>query len=244
VLVIGRHIVALLALAVLAAGPAAAKNQESRGVAKIRVLHDFFSDAVPQPAKVEIRVGKNTDPAANPVKFTVSYGDVSRVQRIKAGQNVVAVFPAGSTTSPLFQTTLTLRGGDRRTLVARQTTPTDPTFTVDVLDEKTRKPKRGETNVRVLHGIPSAAADGVRFGIVGRGCLGGLLSFGGTDVDTTAPGKVTIGVFENDDTCAGTPLDGLTVDGELRARTLVTVVAQPKPGNDPTALRLQLVKDF
>jgi hypothetical protein len=114
---------ALAAIALLAA-PVAAKNQSTRGVAKVRVIDDFFSTDVPQSAKLDVRIGKASDPSANPVKFTVSYGDVSRrAQRIKAGTNTVAIYLKDSTTSPLATMTGPLRGGERKTIFLYASSP-------------------------------------------------------------------------------------------------------------------------
>ena len=235
---------AALLMVPLAAGPAAAKNQGTRGVAKVRVVHDFFSTDVPQPAKIEVRIGKAADPSANPVKITVSYGDVSRVSRIKAGENTVGIYPAGSTTSPLLTQPLTLRGGDRKTIFLYAASPAGA-FTATVLDEKLRKSKRGQTSLRVINGIADAEADGARFGVVGKGCVSDPLSYGQTAVVSVTPArKATLAVFPAaDTTCSGSPIQGLSTDAAFRSRALQTAVAQVKPGSS-TTFSLDVVRDF
>jgi Domain of unknown function (DUF4397) len=230
------------ALIATAAG-VGAKNQETRGIGKVRVIHNFASDTIPQPAAVDVRFGKNADPAANTDKLKgIKYGTISKYLRLKSPVTA-GVFLAGTTTQ-LFSANLGTVRKQRLTLLAEPDSSAGGAFIVQVLDDSTREPKRKKANVRVIHGIPSAAANDVKVGVVGVGCITDALSYPDTAVIEVDAGTYTLGVFPpSDPTCAGSPLAGLTAEQELNSRSVYTAIARIKPG-DPAAFQLEVVRDF
>jgi len=230
------------ALIVIAAS-AGAKNQETRGVGKVRVIHNFFSDTVPQPAAVDVRFGKNADPAANADKLkAIKYGTISKYLRLKSPVTA-GIFLAGTTTE-LFSANLGTVRKQRFTLLAEPESSAGGAFTVQVLDDSSREPKRKKANLRVIHGIPSSAADGVKVGVVGGGCITDALSYPDNTVIEVDAGSYTLGVFPpSDPGCTGTPIAGLTAQQELNSRSVYTAIARIKPG-DPSAFELEVVRDF
>lgn len=228
---------------VAAAASVSAKNQESRGTGKVRLIHNFQTDAVPQPASIDIRFGKNADPASNPLKVKgAHYGTISKYLRLKSPPLYASVFVAGTGTQ-LFSTNLGPIRKQRLTLLATQSSASGA-FLIQLLDDSDRKPKRKEANVRVIHGIPSAAADNVKVGAVGVGCLTSAVSFGANAVLMVPAGTYTLGVFPpSDPDCTGEPLPGLKTEQELNSRSAYTAIAQVKQG-DPNAFQLQVVRDF
>jgi hypothetical protein len=232
-----------IALALLA-GAVAAKNQETRGTGRLRLIHDFTTEAIPQPAAVDARLGRDPDPSANPDKIQdAQYGDVTKYLRLKSGPLTVGVFLPGSTSTPLFTTSFPTIKKRRLTALARPMSSTDGSLTLQVLDDTDRRAGHATTNLRAIHGIP-AGPDGVRVGAVGAGCLTPPLSYSDDAVVELKPGSYTLGVFAPSDTgCTGDPLPGLKQQMNLRSRTAYTAIAQVKKGN-PSALQLQVFRDF
>ena len=122
---------------------------------------------------------------------------------------------------------------------------TDAGCTVDVLDDTSRNLKPKEANLRVIHGIPAVALDGVKLGAVGVGCLTPALSFPANVVLTVPLGTYVFGVFPSSDPdCSGEPLAGLMAKpAKLHARTAYTAIAWAQP-NDPSGFQLRLQRDF
>lgn len=213
------------------------------GSARVRVIHNYSTAAVPDPATVDVRFGKKADVLENPIRATLEYGDITRYARPKSGPFTAGVFAAGTTTA-LFSASLSLPAGTRATLLARQVAVDDPSFTVEILDEASRKrTPRGQASVRVIHGIPAAAANDVRVGAAGVGCLTPPVSFPATAVLTVPAGSYTLGVFPpGDPDCAGAPLPGLSGTVTLRSKVAYTAIARVAPG-DPSAFQLGFAKD-
>jgi hypothetical protein len=233
-----------IAVAVTAlAGAVDAKNQDTRGTSRVRVIHNFATTAVPQPATVDVRIGRNADPLTNPIKVAgAAYGDVTQYLRPKPPV-IAGVYLAGTTTE-LLSANLGATRRSRLTLLARPVSATDGTFTVEVLDDATRKKTNKTANVRVIHGIPSAAADDVRIGAVGVGCLTPPVSYPANAVLDVPAGTYTLGVFPpSDPDCQGEPLPGLRAQAKLRGRSAVTAIARVKPGA-PNTFQLELIRDF
>lgn len=230
--------VVALALLVGTIGEAEARR------ARVRVIHNYSTSEVPQPAAVDVRVGTAADAAANPVAATLAYGDISKYLALKPGTYTVGVFAAGGTTTKLLDMQLTLAKGDRLTILARQVSSADGAFTAEPLSDTGRRSTRKAVNVRVIHGIPAAAADGVRIGAAGVGCITGPVSFPAQAIVTVPKGKYTLGVYPpSDPTCSGSPIPGLSLDAVLKAKRVYTAIAQFKKG-DPSAFQLQAVPDF
>ncbi len=239
-----RLMAALAAVTVVVAAAAAgAKNQDARGIGKIRVIHNFATDAVPQPAAVDVRFGKNADPATNTDKLKgFEYGTISKYLRLKSPVTA-GVFRAG-TTNPLFSANLGTVRKQRMTLLVEPQSSGSADLSALVLDDSTREPKRKKANLRVVHGIPSPTADGVKVGAVGVGCLTPGLSYPDDAVLELASGSYTLAVYPAGDAdCTGQPLPGLTAQAELNSRSVYTAIARVKPG-DPAAVQLEVVRDF
>jgi hypothetical protein len=241
-----KRIGIVLAAAVVAiAAGASAKGKGGAG--RVRLIHNYQTAAVPQPAAVDVRVGSNADPAINPVVIgNAVYGEISpKYLRVK-GPATVGVFLAGTTTQILSASfpAEALRK-KRLTLLARQVSSVDGAFSVEVLDDTPRKPKKKSASVRVIHGIPAAAANDVSVGVIGGPCLVGPVSYPANGVIEVPAGTYDLGVFPpSDPTCSGEPLPGLRADGvKIRPRKRYTAIAQVKEG-DPAAFQLQLVRDF
>lgn len=213
------------------------------GSARVRVIHNYSTAAVPDPATVDVRFGKDPDPLANRVRATLDYGDVTSYARPKPGPLAAGVFAAG-TDAALFTAALTLAPGTRATLLARQVSVDDPSFTVEILDEAPRKrTPRGEASVRVIHGIPAAAANDVKVGAAGVGCLTPAVSYPATAVLTVPAGTYTLGVYPpSDPDCTGDPLPGLEGTVTLRSKGAYTAIARIAPG-DASAFQLAFVRD-
>jgi hypothetical protein len=230
--------VATLALAVASTPEAWARK------ARVRVIHNYATTDVPQPATVDVRIGSGADPATNPVAATLAYGDVTDYLKLEPGTYTVGVFAAGSTSAKLLDTQLTLAKRDRVTVLARQVSATDASFTADVVSDVGRRSMPKAVNVRVVHGIPSTAADGVRIGAAGVGCLTPPVSFPAQAVVTVPKGDYALGVFApTDPDCAGTPITGLSAEATLKGRREYTAVARIAPG-DPASFQLLPVQDF
>jgi hypothetical protein len=228
---------ALLGVAGIAAPVAHAKP-------RLRVIHNFSTAGIPQPATVDVRVGTEPDAAANPVVVTVAYGDVTDYLKLERGTYTVGVFAAGSTTVKLLDTQLRLRKRDRATVLARQASTTDSAFTVEVLPDRKRRSRRRTINVRVIHGIPAPAADNVRIGAVGAGCLTPPVSFPTQAIIEVPRGTYTLGVFPpSDPDCTGAPIVGLSVGATLEPRREYTAIARVAVAN-PNAFELQAIQDF
>lgn len=233
-------VAALLGLALLAGSAAEAEA----GRARVRVIHNYFTSDVPQPATVDVRVGTGADAAVNPVAATLAYGDISKYLALKPGTYTVGVFAAGSTTTKLLETQLTLAKGDRITVLARQVSSADGAFTVEPLSDRGRRSKPKAVNLRVIHGIPAVAADGVRVGAAGVGCITPPVSFPAQAVVSVPKGKYTLGVYPpSDPDCSGNPIPGLSLEATLKAKRVYTAIAQFKTG-DPSAFQMQAVQDF
>jgi len=231
-------LLALLLSAAWSADPAEAAGRKAR----LRVVHNFATESVPPPALVDVRVGSNPDAFANPVAATVAFGDVTPYLRLKPGSYTVGVFAAGTDTA-LLSAEVTLARGSRTTALARQVSTTDAGFTVELLDDTERAAKRGMADVRVIHGIASPAADGVRVGAVGVGCLTPAVSFPANAIVMVPKGTYTVGVFAPSDAdCSGDPLPGLSAELTLKARKRYTAIAQL--AGDLASFRLQAVRDL
>jgi len=234
----------LAAVAVVAI--AAGANAREKGAGRVRLIHNYQTTAVPQPAAVDVKVGSNADPAINPVVIgNATYGDVSpKSLRVKSPATV-GVFLAGTTTE-IFSASFPAEAlrKKRLTLLARQVSSVDGAFTVEVLDDTARRTKKRTASVRVIHGIPAAAADNVSVGVIGGPCLVGPVSYPASAVIDVPTGTYDLGVFPSTDpTCSGEPLPGLRADGVRLRRKRYTAIAQVKEG-DPSAFQLQLVRDF
>src|SRR5262245_12486657 len=206
------------------AAAAGAKNQETRGVGKVRVIHNFASDTVPQPAAIDVRFGKNPDPAANTDKLKgIKYGTITKYLRLKSPVTV-GMFLAGTTTQ-LFSDNLGTIRKQRMTLLDEPQSSAGGAFMVQVLDDSSREPKRKKANVRMIHGSPTAATGGVKLGVVGGGFITDALTCPDTTTIEVNAGSYTLGVFPpSDPRCTGTPLAGLTAQQELNSRSVYTVI--------------------
>lgn len=197
--------------------------------AYVRVVHNYSSDAVPAPARVDIkavRPGQNLGAAA-PVA-TVGYGAISRYLKLPAsGDWVLGVFLAGTSTK-VAEVKVTLADWSRTTALARRASTTNQAFNLEFLaDGFSRKPPVGQANVRVIHGIAASAADNVRIGAAGVGCLVGPVSFPANATLNVPAGTYTIGVYPGSDTaCSGAPLPGLYATLTLDANNAYTAIAQ------------------
>jgi hypothetical protein len=238
---IGALAAMALAASTLGAGPSAATTAKP---AYVRVIHNFFSDAVPAPARVDIkavRPGVNIGAAA-PVA-TIGYGTITRYLRLpSSGDWVLGVFLAGTNTK-VAEVRVTLGDWSRTTVLARRTSTTNQAFKLEFLaDGFPRRPPAGQANVRVIHGIAAAAADNVNIGAAGVGCLLTGVSFPANATLNVPAGTYTVGVYPGSDTtCSGAPLPGLSATLTLNANTAYTVIAQfnyPAPG-----FRLKAVQD-
>ncbi len=219
------------------------KNQENRGTAKIRLIHDFATAAVPQPAKVDVRLGRESAPDANPVKASLAYGEVSKYLRLKPAGLRAGVYPNGGN-ALLSDTPLHVTGRDRVTVLLRQAAVGDDTLVLQVLSDNDRKPKKRKNSVRFVHVIADAAADGVRVGTVADGCLTAALSFGAETTQNLDKGSHTFAVFAPGDAdCSGTPL--FTAEAtDFRARTAYTVLARATKNGSPEPFELIVLRDF
>jgi Domain of unknown function (DUF4397) len=210
--------------------------------ARVRVVHNFATTAVPQPASVDVRVGADTDPAGNPVAATLDFGDVTDYLKLKPGTYAVGVYAAGTTTA-LLTTSLTLERGRVLTIVARQVGTADPAFTVEPLDDSARRPRRPKASVRVVHGIPAGAADDVKIGAAGVGCLTPAVSYPAQAVLEVQKGTYTLGVYPpSDPDCSGEPIAGLSATATIKAKRTYTAIARFKPGV-AEGFELALVED-
>jgi hypothetical protein len=239
--------VTVAALAMVATAVVANAKSGGRGVGRVRLIHNYQTAAVPQPATVDVRIGPSTDPAANPVAIANAvYGDISPKYLRVRGPATAGVFLAGTTTQ-IFSATFPAEAlrKKRLTLLARQASSVDGAFTIEVLDDTPRKAKKKTANVRVIHGIPAAAANEVSVGVIGGPCLIGPVSYPANALIEVPAGTYDLGVFPpSDATCSGEPLPGLRADGvRIRAKKRYTAIAQVKEG-DPNAFQLQLVRDF
>lgn len=227
----------------VAAGVVGATVPSHAAPARVRVIHDCPTTAVPAPGSLDVRLGAGADAASNPVLATVSYGAVTRYRKVRPGAYIVGLFAAGRTTGRLVERPLPLTKNQRVTIWARQAAANDPAVTLDVLDDGERRPKRRNASVRLVHGIAAAAANEVRFGAAGVGCVTPAMSFPSQAVIELAKGRWVLGVYPaTDATCAGTPLPGLSVEAKLRAGRRYTAIAQVAEG-EPSS-RLQVVRDF
>ena len=227
----------------VAVGIAGATVTADAAPARVRFINDYLTTTTPAPGSLDVRLGTDADAASNPVLATVSYGAITKYRKVKPGTYIVGVFAAGRTATRLLERPLPLTKNQRVTIWARQTSAADPAVTLDVLGDTDRRPKQGNASVRIVHGIPAAAND-VRLGAAGTGCLTPVMSFPAQAVIELAKGRHTLGLYPAADAnCAGSPLPGLSVEVKLRARQRYTAIAQVAEG-DPSTFRLRVVRDF
>lgn len=215
-----------------------------RSEGRVRVIEACRAQLEPGPFGVlqpvglaTIAVGNNPDPAANPPGIVDCDSDIGRYAYIRS-PTTLALVPGGpSSTTPTevaFSASLGNIRRKRLTLLVRPVSPVDPTLTVAVLDDTHRKLTASDANLRVIHALPSTAADGVRIGVVvgavGAGCLTPPLSFGADAVMMLPAGRYTLAVFPSTDPgCSGEPLPDLTaMPVTLKPRTAYTAIAWVK----------------
>src|SRR5262245_56845415 len=123
------------ALIITSAVAVNAKNSETRGKIRARFINNFVTD--PQSAAtVDVRLGRNPDPAANPVKLkSVDFGDITQYLRLRRPVTV-GVFDAGTTTQ-LFALNLGGPRNQRATLLAEPQSSAGGAFFVQALDDST-----------------------------------------------------------------------------------------------------------
>jgi hypothetical protein len=228
----------------VAAGIAGATVTADAAPARVRIINDYLTIATPAPGSLDVRLGTDADAASNPVLATVSYGAITKYRKVKPGTYTVGVFAAGRTATRLLERPLPLTKNQRVTIWARQTSAADPSVTLDVLGDTDRRPKRTNASVRIVHGIPAPAANDVRLGVAGAGCLTPAMSFPAQAVIELPKGRFTLGLYPAADaTCAGSPLPGLSAEVKLRAKQRYTAIARVAEG-DPSAFQLHVVRDF
>jgi hypothetical protein len=233
---------AALVLAALAA-PAGAVEPGTGPTARVRVIHDYSTAGVPDPALVDVRVGTAANPLENPVVATLAYGDITPFLTVPKGIYTVGVYAAGTETA-LVEGPLIFPRSSLTTVLARQVATGNDTFTIDALNDSGRRKNTFDASVRVIHGIPAAAADGVRVGAAGAGCLTPPLYFPATTVLSVARGTYPVGVYPPDDAdCSGDPIPGLSATVTLKALAGYTAIARVKPG-DAAAFDLGLAVDY
>jgi len=237
-----RLLLAALAFAALVE-PAAATNPGTGPTARVRVIHDYSTAGVADPALVDVRLGTAANPIDNPVAATLAYGNITPFLTVPKGGYTVGVYAAG-TTAALVEGPLIFARSTLTTVLARQVAVGNDTFTIDAINDSGRRKNSFDASVRVIHGIPAAAADGVRVGAAGAGCLTPPLYFPATTVLSVPRGTYTVGVYPPDDAdCGGDPIPGLSATVELKALRGYTAIARVKPG-EAAAFELGLAVDY
>ncbi len=229
--------VLVAAALLLAAAVVNAQSSDPLARYRVRVIDSYLGSA-------ELSESADINPWYNQYRFTTEFlaslcGDPAR-------RGVAASWPLNPITHKYPEVWRYGPKARRRRLTAwiRQTSAMDETCTVEVLDETPRRLKRDAANLRVVNGVPSASADGVRIGALGVGCLTGPLSYPEDTVVTVPPGTYTLAVFPpGDPDCSGEPLPGLTArPARFESRTAYTVIVWVKRLDSGVQLRLQ--RDF
>lgn len=215
------------------------------GGASIRLAHLFSPTEEPGPAvDVYATAPGETFDATKATKLfeNAEFGKVTEyTEDVPAGTYDIVVVPAGKTeAADIVKTTsgVEVPAGAQITVVADRESTSSTDLKLDLLVESELKNKEaGKAAVTAYHGVPLAAADGVRVGAEGAGCLadGAQLNFGQKATVEVAPGSYKLGVFgPTDAECSGTPLIG-PAEQAVEADQAYIVFAY---GNSATSLNL------
>jgi hypothetical protein len=192
---------------------------DDTGGASIRLAHLYSADESDGPAVdvYAVAPGETFD-ATTAVKLfdDAKFGEVTDyVEDVPAGTYDIVVVPTGETdAASIVKTTsgVEVPAGAQVTVVADRESTSSTDLKLNLLVESELKGKEsGKAAVTAYHGVPLAAADGVRVGAEGAGCLadGAQLSFGDKATVEVDGGTYKLGVFGPDDTdCSGAALIG------------------------------------
>lgn len=207
--------------------------------ARLRVAHIFSSDAAPKPT-VDIYASTGTiDPSSDqPAVKNLEYGTITDYLTVPADTYNIGVYVAGGDTEVKTLKGVDLKDGSQTTAIAERASTSSQDFSVKMIDENALDiPKSGDAAVTAYHGVPLDAANGVRIGAEGAGCLadGAQLNYQQMATIQVPAGSYKVGVFGPDDTsCSGTALIG-PASLDLDADTSYLAIAY---GTSPSDLNL------
>lgn len=211
---------------------------EDEGSAKLRVAHIYSADSDPGPTvDVYASTGEIEAGVDSPAVSNLEYGTITDYLEVPAGTYNIGVYAAGTTDEVKTFEGVELADSAQITAIAERASTSSTDFSLGTVDEGSLEFDDAKANVTAYHGVPLDAANGVRIGAVGAGCLadGAQLNFQDDATVAVPGGTYQVGVFGPDDTtCSGTALIG-PADLQVEDGSAYLAIAY---GNDPSSLAL------